>query len=85
MGSDPAKDIGAYHSELPQHRVTLAIFQIARYPVTIAEYAYFVQAGRQELANWQQQLEQLDHPVVHVSWHDAVSYAQWLSVHAGQP
>jgi len=85
MGSDPAIDIGAYHSELPQHRMTLAAYQIARYPVTVAEYACFVQAGQHEPANWQQQLEQLDHPVVHVSWHDAVSYAQWLSACAGQP
>src|SRR5262249_12480427 len=85
MGSDPAADIGAYNSELPQHRVTLAAYQIARYPVTVAEYAYFVQAGQQEPADWQQQLRQLDHPVVRISWHDAIAYAQWLSGCAGQP
>jgi formylglycine-generating enzyme required for sulfatase activity len=85
MGSDPATDPAALNSELPQHRVALAAYQIARYPVTVSEYAYFVHAGQQEPANWQQQLERLDHPVVHVSWHDAVAYAQWLSSCTQQP
>jgi formylglycine-generating enzyme required for sulfatase activity len=85
MGSDPATDTGAYDSELPQHRIALAAYQIARYPVTVAEYACCVRAGQREPADWQQQLEKLDHPVVHVSWHDAVAYAQWLSARARQP
>ncbi len=42
MGSDPKKDRRAYEEEQPQHRLTLPAFQIARFPVTVAEYACFV-------------------------------------------
>jgi formylglycine-generating enzyme required for sulfatase activity len=85
MGSDPALDTGAYDSELPQPSVALAAYQIAKYPVTVAEYDCCVRAGQKEPANWRQQLEKLDHPVVDVSWRDAAAYAQWLSERSGQP
>jgi formylglycine-generating enzyme required for sulfatase activity len=41
MGSDPARDPQAYDDEQPQHRVSLGAFRMARYPVTVAEYACF--------------------------------------------
>src|SRR5262249_19056270 len=43
MGSDPAKDPQAFFDEKPQSSVTLGAFQIAKYPVTVVEYAAFVQ------------------------------------------
>jgi formylglycine-generating enzyme required for sulfatase activity len=85
FGSDPINDTGAYDNELPQHSMGLTAYKIARYPVTVAEYACFVRAGQQEPDNWQQQLGKPDHPVAHISWYDAVAYAQWLSACAGQP
>jgi hypothetical protein len=86
MGSDPKDAIdGTFVSEQPQHRVTLAAYQIGKYPVTVAEYACFVHAGQKEPTNWQQQLGNLDHPVMYVSWRDATAYAQWLAERAGQP
>jgi len=63
MGSDPKKDGNAYDSEKPQHRVTLAGFQIARFPVTVAEYACFVRSVQEQPKPWQPQLAKLDHPV----------------------
>ena len=45
MGSDPARDPDSVEREQPQHRLTLAAFRIARYPVTVAQYAAFVDAG----------------------------------------
>lgn len=45
MGSDSAQDKHAKRNEQPQHRLTLPGFQIARFPVTVAEYACFVRAG----------------------------------------
>jgi formylglycine-generating enzyme required for sulfatase activity len=39
MGSDPARDIEANDAEQPQHTVTLPAYHIARYPVSVAEYA----------------------------------------------
>jgi formylglycine-generating enzyme required for sulfatase activity len=73
--------------------VNLATFQIARYPVTVAEYACFARAGRREpirwesagqRLDWQTQLARPDHPVVCVTWHDALAYAAWLSALTGQ-
>ena len=70
--------------EKPQHIVTLPAFEIARFPVTVAEYAYFVRTGQHEPGQWQVQLGKLDHPVVCVSWYDAVAYATWLAECTGQ-
>jgi formylglycine-generating enzyme required for sulfatase activity len=44
MGSDKAKDKDAYDDELPQHKVNVAAFRIARTPVTVAQFAAFVKA-----------------------------------------
>jgi formylglycine-generating enzyme required for sulfatase activity len=44
IGSDPAQDQLTAASELPQHRLYLPGYQIARAPVTVAQFAAFVQA-----------------------------------------
>jgi formylglycine-generating enzyme required for sulfatase activity len=93
MGSDPKRDKSTNPDEEPQRSVTLPVYNIARYPVTVAEYALFVRAGHAgpprselygEILDWQTQLGKLDHPVVMVSWHDAVAYAIWLSDLTGE-
>jgi formylglycine-generating enzyme required for sulfatase activity len=89
MGSDKRQDSQAYDDEQPQHRVHLPAYQIARFPVTVAEYACFVRAGGKEPAasggvDWKTQLTRLDHPVVCVSWRDAMAYAAWLVQLTGQ-
>lgn len=92
MGSDPERDpLATQHfgtRELPQHTVVLPAFEVACFPVTVAEYACFVRAGPQEppanwTGDWHTQLESLDHPVVNVTWHDAVDYAAWLAEFTG--
>lgn len=95
MGSDPTRDPEAEREERPQHRVVLPAFRIARFPVTVAEYACFVQAtghrrpkrwnllGR--VVDWPTQLRRPEHPVVMVSWHDATAYAAWLARLTGHP
>jgi len=91
MGSDPTQDREALDDEKPQHRVTLPAFQIARFPVTVAEYACFVRSGHAKPTNyfnslrWEDQLQRLDHPVVNVSWRDAMAYAGWVAERTGQP
>jgi formylglycine-generating enzyme required for sulfatase activity len=92
MGSDPTHDEQAYGEEKPQHWVTLLTFRIARFPVTVAEYARFVRAsGHAEPTSitneptWRQQRKRLDHPVVNVTWHDAMAYASWLASVTGAP
>jgi formylglycine-generating enzyme required for sulfatase activity len=56
-------------------------FWIDRTPVTNAEYARFVAAtGHEPPQHWKGKTPPrkiADHPVVHVSWHDAVAYAEW--------
>jgi formylglycine-generating enzyme required for sulfatase activity len=74
--------------ETLHRRVTLAAYQIARHPVTVAEYACFVRAVGREPKGWQDgekrldwrtQLTRPDHPVVCVSWYDTLAYAAWLA------
>jgi formylglycine-generating enzyme required for sulfatase activity len=61
--------------------VELPEFWIDRTPVTNGEYARFVAATAHELPqHWKGKTppEEIDdHPVAHVSWHDAVAYAEW--------
>jgi formylglycine-generating enzyme required for sulfatase activity len=85
MGSDPKKDKDARDNEKPQHSVTLAAFQIGKFPVTVAEYACFVRTGRREPDFWKEQLGKLDHPVGSIDWQDAMAYAMWLVERTGQP
>ncbi|MGZ6391399.1 MAG: SUMF1/EgtB/PvdO family nonheme iron enzyme, partial [Ktedonobacterales bacterium] len=90
IGTDPKRDPVASNEtwaerEKPQHTVWLTAYQIARYPVTVAEYACFVRTGQRQPNDWQQQLGKLDHPVVNVSWYDAVAYASWLTERTGHP
>jgi formylglycine-generating enzyme required for sulfatase activity len=90
MGSDPSQDKGASSTEQPQQWVTVLAFQIAGFPVTVAEYACFVRTGHAEPKTfnnltWQRQRARPDHPVVNVTWHDAASYTAWLARMTGQP
>ncbi len=54
MGSDKQQDAQAYDTELPQHRFYVPAYRIARVPVTVAQFAQFVQAtGYKTLAEEQ--------------------------------
>lgn len=84
MGSDRETDAQAWSDEEPQHWVQLDAFEIGAFPVTVAEYALAAQDGfvaepqAFERMTWQRQLQRPDHPVVCVSWRDALAYAYWL-------
>jgi formylglycine-generating enzyme required for sulfatase activity/uncharacterized caspase-like protein len=55
-------------------------FWIDKTPVTNAEYARFVAATDETPEHWKGKTPPkkiADHPVVYVSWHDAVAYAEW--------
>jgi formylglycine-generating enzyme required for sulfatase activity len=95
MGSDKRQDSEAPDDETPQYQVGVDAFQIAKYPVTVAEYALAVQAGavREPLASyldwsrgvdWATQLRRIDHSVVCVSWEGANAYIAWLKAATGQ-
>lgn len=88
MGSDPAADPDAHDLELPQHRLRLGDYYIGRTPVTNAHYAVYVAArGAQPPPYWKggkapEGLAQ--HPVVEVSWSDALQFCRWLRKASGR-
>ncbi len=75
-------------SEYPQHELFVDAFRISKYPVTNGQYARFVAAtGHRAPDHWrgsEPPSELLNHPVVNVSWHDAVAYCAWLSQERGE-
>jgi formylglycine-generating enzyme required for sulfatase activity len=85
IGNDPRHNLAAGGNEQPQHRVNLGAYAISRFPVTVAEYACFVETGQRQPNDWVNQVQKFDHPVVDVSWDDAVVYAAWLAKLTGQP
>jgi len=89
MGSDPQKDKDAQNNEQPQQRLHLPEYSITRTPVTNAQYAAFVRAENHRVPNhWKKGAppqSQYNHPVVNISWHDAMSYCRWLAEKTGRP
>ena len=90
MGGDP--EAYNYASRgTPKVALTLGAFQIGTYPVTVAEYACAVLAEAVPApttagnVSWAVQQQRLDHPVVCVSWGQAMDYAAWLAQVTGQP
>jgi formylglycine-generating enzyme required for sulfatase activity len=83
MGSDPQVDPSAEGSEQPQHILHLPAYAMARTPATNAQYDAFVQATAHRppshWANGRPPVGEDHHPVVQVTWHDAVAYCRWLS------
>lgn len=86
MGTDPAREPDEADNEMTQRLVEVAAFQIARFPLTVAEYACAVQAQAfGPPRDWPRQSARPDHPVVQVSWKGALSYAAWLAHVTGEP
>jgi formylglycine-generating enzyme required for sulfatase activity len=90
----PPVDSDAVAGESPAHRVRLPRYFLARYPVTVAQWRVYYEAVRG--GDWEARppdgwrFARLDersvegvatHPVVHVSWYDAMDYGRWLTAH----
>lgn len=70
------------------HQVELPEFQIARVPITNAQYALFVQDAKLKTpGGWEDNRPpkgKESHPVVNVTWYDALKYCEWLSEKTGK-
>jgi formylglycine-generating enzyme required for sulfatase activity len=62
------------------HQVELSAYEIAKYPVTVAEFGKYVKGGGREPDQWENQILYPNRPVVYVSWHDAAGYCAWAGV-----
>ena len=77
MGSRDQDDPTDY--EKPQHTVDIPYdYFMARFPVTNAQYAAYAKAKgiKHPVSGWE---KKRDHPVVKVSWKDAMAYCRWLN------
>jgi len=64
----------------PQHKVYLDSLYIDEYPVSNFMYGEFIkQTGYEPEGDWESYFHEdnRDHPVINVSWNDALAYANW--------
>ncbi|MCU0806432.1 MAG: SUMF1/EgtB/PvdO family nonheme iron enzyme [Candidatus Contendobacter sp.] len=81
MGS-PLHEKGRYNDEAPHPTRIEKSFAIGKYEVMFYEYDRFAAATGRVLPN-DQGWGRGRRPVVNVTWHDAVAYADWLSKQTG--
>lgn len=84
MGSDKNRDSNARNNEFPQHSMTLPGYCIGRFPVTVAQWKFFVKESGYKPYEMSLQGPD-DHPVRYVSWDEALKYCKWLSEKSGLP
>jgi formylglycine-generating enzyme required for sulfatase activity len=79
---------GVAQWEQPQRSIELSEYFIGKYPITMREYQVFIKdAKHPPPRGWdsdQFPSEMGDHPVVLISWDDAMAYCKWLSNKSGK-
>lgn len=76
MGSSET-DSQAGNDEKPQHTVYLPDYYIAKNPVTVQEYRNFLDESGYKTSDERSLKGVSDHPVVYVTWKDALAFARW--------
>ncbi len=77
-----------YDAEKPIHKLHLERYWIAKTPITNAQYRFFVEATQRAAPSYWENgkvprgLE--NHPVVNVTWYDALAYCEWLAKITGK-
>lgn len=91
MGSEDG-----YDDEKPIHTVVLSDFYISKHEVTVAQYKEYCNATGKKFPNkpnsqWYVEHDNAEkwewknnHPVVNITWFDAVGYTEWLSEKTGE-
>ncbi len=90
MGCDPAHNAGytCAADELPLHSITLSAYQIDKYEVTNAQYAYCVSQGwctapadysSSTRSSYYNNSAYGSYPVIHVTWYDAANYCAFAT------
>lgn len=79
MGSDDADPL-ASEEEKPMGEVNIPHgYWMARYPVTVAQFRTFVQDNGHQPADEDRLRGLANHPVVWVSWREALDFCHWLT------
>jgi formylglycine-generating enzyme required for sulfatase activity len=69
-----------YGDERPVHQVNILYdYWITRYPVTVAQFRAFVESSGHQLKDATSLEGGANHPVVDVTWHEAVAFTRWLT------
>jgi formylglycine-generating enzyme required for sulfatase activity len=66
----------AYDNEKPQHVLELSDYWMAKFPLTNEQYAVYVDREKHPVDGWK---EKKNHPVVAVSWNDAMAFCEWFN------
>lgn len=88
MGSDRRTDAKAHDDEMPAHSLHVTDYFIMKNPVTNAQYEQFRQAtGHRAPLFWTNGYpsDKADHPVVGVSYYDAIAFCAWATQETGLP
>jgi formylglycine-generating enzyme required for sulfatase activity len=65
--------------EKEQHQISLPMYYIARYPVTVVQFQEFVKASGHQPEDERSLQGLSNHPVVYVTWYNALAYCEWLT------
>ena len=89
MGSNRARDGEAHDDEMPAQVLSVSDYFMMRFPVTNAQYAQFVQeTGHRSPLSWTNgsyPTDKADHPIVGVSYYDAIAFCAWAAKVTGLP